>query len=297
MLPPRSETVVPLFAKRLNIDRSCICLVEPLPAKPKQQYMCARTLNTLDRQTVCGRILNPTNQPLRIHKGMPVGTLNEVERDSIAVFDDSSTSTLVRQPPASEKPKYTFQELGVKIGKENLTLEQKESLGKLIEKNSDVFALSLADFKRTNLVQLEIDTGDAPPQRQRAYRHPPAVRAEIERQTQEMLENDIIEPSNSLWNSPCILVKKKAAGESRLCIDYRKLNSVTKAMSFPLPTLPEVFKTMSEAQPCFLSTTDLRSAYYQMEVAPQSREKTTFSTHEGSWAFRVVPFGLCNSPI
>ena len=295
-LPPRSETVVPLVVKRLAVDQNEICLVEPLPLKQNQQYLFAKTLVHIKNENMHSKLLNPTNKSIRIRRGTPIGTLQPVEPDSIRVLDEHTSSDLRTQESQTRTPKYTMQELGIKIENENLTAEQKHTLVKLIENNSDVFARSMADLKRTNIIQLEIDTGDATPQRQRPYRHPPAVRAEIDRQTKEMLENGIIEPSNSVWNSPCLLVQKKTV-DQRLCIDYRKLNSVTKSMSFPLPTLPEVFETMAEAQPIYFSTIDLRSAYYQMEVEPNSREKDKFFLQFWLVFLKSVPFGLKNAPI
>ena len=76
-------------------------------------------------------------------------------------------------------------------------------------------------------MNIKIDTGDAKPIRQRFYRTNPKQRAEIDRQVQEMLKNNIIEPSNSEWSSPVVLVKKKC-GTFRFTIYFRKVNEVTK---------------------------------------------------------------------
>jgi hypothetical protein len=75
-----------------------------------------------------------------------------------------------------------------------------------------------------------IDTGDSPPVRTRAYRHTPADKEEISRQTREMLEAGIIEESDTLWCSPVLLVSMKD-GTKRFCVVYRKLNGVTTLTS------------------------------------------------------------------
>ena len=124
-----------------------------------------------------------------------------------------------------------------------------------------------------------IRTGDAPPQRQRSYQHSPAARREIERQTADMLANDIIQPSESVWSAPLLLIKKKT-GDTRMCMDYRRLNSVTKQISFPLPRLQEVFDTLTEGQPKFFTLCDLKSRYHQILLDPATKEKTTFVTHQ-----------------
>lgn len=78
------------------------------------------------------------------------------------------------------------------------------------------------------------------------YRTTPANHTEISRQIEVWLKNDIIQESNSEWHSPCLLVKK-ASGEFRLVIDFRKLNKITKPMSFTLPRLECVFDTIGQS--------------------------------------------------
>ena len=89
----------------------------------------------------------------------------------------------------------------------------------------------------------------------------------------------MVESSSSPFASPTILVKKKD-GNWRLCIEYRKLNSVTKTDAHQLPRIEDIFYTLPGSK--FLSTLDLAMGYHQVEVHPDDREKTVFST----------PFGL-----
>ncbi len=119
-----------------------------------------------------------------------------------------------------------------------------------------MFALSLTELSGTNLVRHKINIGNAPPQRSRCYNHPPKVREEIQRQVNELFENDIIEPSNSVWQSPVILVKKKN-GQFRMCVDLRKVNAVTEKISFPLMRMQDVFDTVAEKQPSIFTLLDL----------------------------------------
>jgi len=110
---------------------------------------------------------------------------------------------------------------------------------------------------------------------------------------EEMQQQGVIEPSNSPWASPVVLVRKKD-GSLRFCIDYRKLNKVTRKDSYPLPRVDDLLDSLSDAQ--WFSTLDLRSGYWQVEIDPGDREKTAFSTQNGLFQFRVMPFGLCNAP-
>ena len=118
-------------------------------------------------------------------------------------------------------------------------------------RNSDIFATDLSQLPGCTLSKHTIHTGDAPPQRQRTYQHSPAARREIERQTADMLANDIIEPSESVWQAPVVLIKKKT-GDTRMCIDYRRLNSVTKQISFTLPIYKKLLIHVRKANQLFL---------------------------------------------
>ena len=108
-----------------------------------------------------------------------------------------------------------------------------------------------------------------------------------------MQRNGVIQPSQSPWSSPVVLVKKKD-GSQRFCVDYRELNSVTKVDMFPLPRIDNLLDQLGESK--YFSTLDLASGFWQIPVHPNSREKTAFVTPNGLFEFRVMSFGLCNSP-
>ena len=91
-----------------------------------------------------------------------------------------------------------------------------------------------------------------------------------------MLAEGIIEPSCSPWASPIILVPKKD-GTTRFCVDYRKLNSVTKKDAHPLPHIQDIFDTLSGGK--IFTSLDLKSGYWQIKMADDSTEKTAFVCH------------------
>ena len=128
------------------------------------------------------------------------------------------------------------------------------------------------------------------------YRTGPIQKAEIERQTKEMLEHGIITQSSSIWHSPVVLVKKKN-NTWRFAIDYRKLNQITKSISHPLPRLEDVFDCIGESSASIFSTLDLNSAYFQMELDSETKHKPAFITHEGVFEWQRLPFGLKNAPM
>ncbi|KAI3374166.1 hypothetical protein L3Q82_006026 [Scortum barcoo] len=108
-----------------------------------------------------------------------------------------------------------------------------------------------------------------------------------------MLEKGVIRESCSPWAAHIVLVKKKH-GSWRFCVDYRKLNAVTHKDAFPLPRIEETLTNLTRAK--WFSTLDLASGYWQVEMDPQDREKTAFSTPLGLFEFEHMPFGLFNAP-
>ncbi|CAF3461352.1 unnamed protein product [Rotaria sp. Silwood2] len=108
-----------------------------------------------------------------------------------------------------------------------------------------------------------------------------------------MLDQGIISPSASPWTSSVILAPKKD-GSLRFCVDYRKLNSVTIPDAYQFSRIDDTLDSFQEAK--FVSTFDLRSGYWQVEMNNDSREKTAFVTHKDLFEFNVMPFGLMNTP-
>ena len=108
-----------------------------------------------------------------------------------------------------------------------------------------------------------------------------------------MLDKGVIEPSKSPCANPVVLVSKKD-GSLRFCVDYRKLNAITKLDVFPLPTIDDSLDMLAHTQ--YFTTLDLASGYWQVPMEPQFQEKTAFCTPSGLYEFGVMSFGLCNAP-
>ncbi|KAL5967725.1 Transposon Ty3-I Gag-Pol polyprotein [Taenia solium] len=139
---------------------------------------------------------------------------------------------------------------------------------------------------RTNIIKHAIDTGEAKQIWQPPRRIPPPLLEDVNRLVNKMITDDVIRPSKSPWASPIALVKK-SDGSLRLCIDYRKLNAVTKKDAFPLPYIDDSLDSLHGAN--WFSTLDLKSGCWQVEAAKTGREKTAFIVPNGLYEFQTMP--------
>ena len=78
-------------------------------------------------------------------------------------------------------------------------------------------------------------------------------------------------------------------------MDFRGVNALTKLTSYPLPTLEEIFDTISEERPVLWTSIDLRSGYWQTKLDPATADRTAFQTEAGNFVFKRTPFGLCGA--
>lgn len=146
---------------------------------------------------------------------------------------------------------------------------------------------------RTDKITLIIDTGDAKPFHRRPFPMSPYMQNILNKELDEMLKLGVIEPSQSPWCSPVLLVKK-SNNEYRFCFDGRPLNEVTKHDCYPLPNVERILNSLRDAK--YISSIDLRKAFWQIPLDPTSREKTAFSViGRGQFQFVTMPFGLCNA--
>lgn len=176
-----------------------------------------------------------------------------------------------------------------------LTHAQATELTKLLGKFDDVFVNDNESIGIVPFIQHRIDTGDNQPIRSKPYRVSVSEQQTIQKLVDEMLEADIIRPSRSYWASPVVLVKKKGTTDLRFCVDYRKLNKITKVDPYPVPNMDTVLEVL--AGNYWFSKLDVKAMYWQVLMEPESREKTAFVVHCGQYEFNVMPFGLISAPM
>ena len=254
----------------------------------KGSIVVARALITPQDGCIPVRLVNLSSRPSIVYKGSTIGRLEVI--DEVVVRTVNQQNAVRGHNVADNKKSALWDAVS---GNVELNRIEQEQLYHLLMAYHDIFSISQEELGHTGRVQHEIHTGNSSPIRQHARRIPSGQREEARKLVQEMLKRDIIQPSSSPWSSPIVLVRKKD-GSLRFCVDYRKVNAVTKKDAYPLPRVDETLDTLSGSQ--WFSTLDLLSGYWQVEMSPTDREKTAFSTPEGLYEFKVMPFGLCNAP-
>ncbi|GJX35906.1 reverse transcriptase domain-containing protein [Tanacetum coccineum] len=230
-------------------------------------------------------------------------------------FDEPPEVELKDLPPHLE---YAFLEgddkLPVIIAKD-LKDEEKAALIKVLKSHKRAIAWKLSDIKGvdpefcTHKILME---EDYEPTVQSQRRVNPKIHDVIKKEVEKLLDAGLIYPiSDSPWVSPIHCVPKKGGITVvknddndliptrlvtgwRVCIDYRKLNEATRKDHFPLPFMDQMLERLAGNQYyCFL---DGFSGYFQIPIDPKDQEKTTFTCPYGTFAYRRMPFGLCNAP-
>jgi len=170
---------------------------------------------------------------------------------------------------------------------------ENELINGLILENASCFAEKANELGKCSLTKMEITLTSNVPCYTKHYRTPFAHRPVVGNIISELLDSDIIRPSDSPYASGIVVVKKQN-GKHRLCVDYRRLNSITVKIPFPMPNLEEQFAQI--AGNTYFSQLDLRMEYHEVEVCESSKQFTAFVTSDGHYEYNRMPFGLVNAP-
>ena len=173
--------------------------------------------------------------------------------------------------------------------------EQAEKARGLLKEYHDIFFLEKQDMGHTKAAEHKIvlKDPDTPPFKEQFHRIPPPQLDEVREHLKLMLDAGVIRRSNSPWCNAVVLVRKKD-GSLRLCIDFRKLNSLTVKDSHPLPHICETLESLAGA--AHYSTFDMNSGFWQVPMSPESKQYTAFTLGSmGLYECESMPFGLCNA--
>lgn len=173
----------------------------------------------------------------------------------------------------------------------------RKALLKLCTDYADIFHLDGDKPSTNNFYSQDLHLSDSTPVYIKNYRLPQSQKTEIKSQVQKLLENELIEYSQSPYNSPLLLVPKKSTdGQKkwRLCVDFRMLNKKLIPDKHPLPRMDDILDGLGRAK--YFSIIDLESGFYQIPLNSESRPLTAFSTDFGMFQWTVLPFGINVAP-
>lgn len=253
----------------------------------KNNVICAHEVVCIDKDFyVPVRLLSLDGNGGKIYKGTKIGELNMIE--------NSPDVALRAIHLTSDVPELTLTELfEMHVDQDQRNELNRNYLIQILKKFKNVFSKTKQDLGFSDVVKHKIDTGDSYPINMGFRRVPIAMEKEVERLVLEMKEGGIIRDSCSPWNSPIVLVRKKN-NEIRFCIDYRRLNYLTKRPIFPIPDCQQLFDTLHGSE--VFSALDLSQGYYQVAMDEDDIPKTAFTTKSGQYEFIRMPFGLSGAP-
>ncbi|KAJ9536445.1 hypothetical protein OSB04_un000380 [Centaurea solstitialis] len=232
---------------------------------------------------------------------------NVMHLNALPVFKGSHRPVTEELGESTTKPQPSSKDTLPVIISAHLNKEEKEKLLRVLREHQSAIGWTIAVLRGLSpticMHRINTDEGYKPvvqPQR----RLNPKMKSVVRTEVLKLLDAGIIYPiADSSWVSPVHVVPKKGGMTLipsrtvtgwRVCIDYRKLNDATCKDHFPLPFIDQMLdKLAARAYYCFL---DGYSGYNQIPIAPEDQEKTTFTCPYGSFAYRRMPFGLCNAP-
>lgn len=234
----------------------------------------------------------PHHSPYKV----PVVMKNESEQDVFIspltiIADIGSAPTVLSQQITSQTAQQSTLEFN--FGDSPIPPKWKEHIINKLSSMPEVFSHHDMDFGCTDAVKHTIKLHDETSFKHRARPiHPQDLEA-VRDHLRDLLEAGIIRESKSPFSSPIVVVRKRN-GSIRLCIDYRKLNLQTIKDAYALPNLEESFSALTGSK--WFTVLDLKSGYYQIEMAEEDKAKTAFVTPLGFWEWNRMPQGITNAP-
>ena len=196
----------------------------------------------------------------------------------------------------------------VQLQDKDITTDIRQKFEELCDEYGEAFSKNNEDISRTELVKMDIDTGDSPPVSSRLYTLPLKHYEWVQREIESLERAGVITKSMSKWASPIVVIPKKSAPREppkrRLCVDFRKVNELQQEVItagktkgqisiHPLLKIDEMYVKLKGAK--VFSTIDLRSGYHHIALGKSSKTKTAFVMPFGKYKFLMVGLGWVGS--
>ncbi|MCP4120004.1 MAG: hypothetical protein GY737_32335, partial [Desulfobacteraceae bacterium] len=271
-LPAHTMQATPVHAPAIHHSPVDVTFIGDYNKLYNHQLSATDSLLTLDHGIGTIWLLNRNSYPVTLYQDTRLGTVDILTgTEHLYQLQDATTDQ-----PITWSQKDILQQVDLSKCDASLSSSDKHKLLSLLTKFQDIFSKHSRDRGRTDQVQHAIHTGMAPPFKLRPYPIAFAQRAVMKQHIMEQLEDGLIEASNSPYASPALIVKKKNDDKGRFVIDYRTLNAQTVKDSYPLLRTEDVFMSLGGTR--FFSTLDIASAYWQVELAPEDKPKTAFTS-------------------
>ena len=311
---PNSECIIMgSLSKKLSIGMQGVVLGHA--ELSNKGLMVAKSVVTCDTDYHTQvKVLNPGNETVYVHKGTILATFQLC--DNSVDLIPLSCSYAQKQPDVSVVNGISTEFKSNFDINPDLPQEQKIQLYQCLYDHRDLFITKdNPGLGHTTIVKHEIHLKpDAKSKHQRPYRLPPDKKEVLRHQLDDLLAQGIIAPVSETEDvpitSPIVLVakrnkpkidpsnitKEQSLSSYRFCCDFRYLNSQTQDFRYTIPDLQDLTESFATKTPNFITSLDLTSGFFQMEISPQSQKYTAFNTCYGTFKFLRLPQGLRTSP-
>ena len=289
-VPPYSWATFPLKVPQLLDMPGMVATMGHL--RGDDHFMALTDLHPYRRQQVeiladgwtRGAALNTTDEEKVIQPGTKYGL--------VSMMPMKNDNDQVQEWTEAQKDEWLVKEFRLN---ENPLLQSNRRMQALLQVLKQYWKVYSTDgtYGKTTLLKHEIHTEPGPPVNMRFRPLNPTVENALREQVQDWLQHDVIEPSTSPWSFALVAVKKKN-GQFRFCLDYRKLNSLSRRDQHPLPHIEDNLARLADSR--LFSALDGMGAFHVVELADEAKPKTAFATPWGLYQFKRMPFGLSNGP-
>lgn len=277
ILPQRCEVVRKICQLTTCTEDMLLCSKELYPGV----FIGNTIVNSLSPY---GKFINTTDKPIYISNFNP----------DLIPLKNFNILQIAQNISSNKEQRHQVIIDSLKLNQQSPEIKQK--LSQLLKNYEDIFHLTGDRLQTNNFYSQSINLADNIPVYVPNYKQIYSQQPEINSQITQMLNDGIIEPSVSHFNSPILLVPKKSDTDKkwRLVVDFRQLNKKLMGDKFPLPRIDSILDQLGRAK--YFTTLDLMSGFHQIPLEPKSRKYTAFSSSTGHYQFTRLPFGLNISP-
>ena len=293
VLPPKQQVILQAEVEGLNDEP--VYAINPVLLQINSTLLSdygilpARSVHDSTNNGVPVMLYNANNFQVELPSNVVLGEFEGLDEIFSEELISETSSEKVRSCEIINDQVPPHVQVVYKASCEHLEEPEKRKLREFLCEYADLFSKDEADLGCTGLVKHKIYTGDAVPKKFPPRRLGPEAKVAADELVDDLLQRGLIRKSNSPWGANIVMVRKRD-NSYRMCCDFRALNSVSKQDAYPLPRINETLESLGKNK--YWCTSDLSSGYYQVEMSPESIEKTAFCTRKGLFEWNVMPFGL-----